>query len=302
MHDKIRRLPSLGALRVFEVAARHQNLLRAAEELHVTHGAVSKQVQALEAELEEPLFERRNRGVFLTEQGRWLSSKLSDMFGELETTIQDFRKHARPRPLIISCEPTLCLKLMIPSFADLKGETGLDVRYLAAGGPIDFRRDHVDLAIRRNDFTIETDLAVADLAEEWMGPVGLPSVMESPDLIDQAALLHSATRPRGWQDWQKRRARTSRISEVAVTYEHFYLAIQAAEAGQGLALASVHMVARDLALGRLCAPYGFVKDGTHYVAISSTAFSLDPRKEVFIRWLRTRMQKNEIIATLQPNI
>ncbi|EIZ79293.1 LysR family transcriptional regulator [Novosphingobium sp. Rr 2-17] len=287
-----RRLPQLSTLRVFEVAARHQNLLRAAEELNVTHGAVSRQVRALEAELGEPLFERRNRGVHLNDRGKWLSTRLSEIFVEIEGTFQDFRAHSGPRPLIVSCEPTLCLKLLIPSISQLERQTGLDVRYMAAGGPVDFSRDHVDLAIRRNDFLIDHSLFVADLAEEEMGPVASPSFLD-----DQRAatgkpdLLHAATRPKAWRDWKKRAA-TPLKAKHDVLYEHHYLAIQAAEAGQGFALASVHMVARDLHLGRLKAPYGFIGDGTKYVALSPTRLESDPRKDTFVEWLRVQMARN----------
>lgn len=288
----IRRLPQLSTLRVFEVAARHQNLLRAAEELNVTHGAVSKQVRALEAELGEALFERRNRGVHLNERGKWLSAKLSDTFLEIENIFQDFGAHAGPRQLVISCEPTLCLKLLIPATSDLKAETGLDVRFLAAGGPIDFARDRVDLAIRRNDFLFDTAVFVADLAEERMGPVASPAFLDRDGTTaERADLLHSATRPKAWRDWKKRTSMRLKAKRD-VFFEHHYLSIQAAEAGQGLAMASVHMVARDLDLDRLRAPYGFDGDGTTYVALSQTTLTSDRRKELFVAWLRARMVRS----------
>jgi len=292
MASSSRRLPQLSTLRVFEVAARHQNLVRAAEELNVTHGAVSKQVQALEAELGEALFERRNRGVHLTERAKWLSAKLSEIFLEIETTFQDFRAHSGPRPLIVSCEPTLCLKLLIPSLSELKHETGLDIRFMAAGGPIDFTRDHVDLAIRRNDFLIDNALFVTDLAEERMGPVASPAFLnERMGAAVKPDLLHSATRPTAWRDWKKR-ASVPLKARHDVSYEHHYLAIQAAEAGQGLAMASVHMVARDLFLGRLKAPYGFIGDGAKYVLLSPSKVENDPRQEAFVQWLRAKMSRN----------
>lgn len=289
MVSRTRLLPPLGTLRVFEAAARHQSLVRAAEELHVTHGAVSRQIQALEDHLGERVFERRNRGIFLTDRGKWLSLRLTDLFAELTGTFQDFYAHGQPRPLIVSCEPTLCLRLMIPALADLRRETGLDVRFLAAGGPIDFRRDHVDLAIRRNDFPIEADLFCVELADEWMGPVTAPATPLSPDA--PPALLHSTSRPNAWRDWQKRSG-IKPVRASAISYEHFYLSIQAAEGGQGQAMASVHMVARELAEGRLVAPYGFVQDGTKYLALSSTDFALDPRKPAIIAWLIGRMREN----------
>jgi DNA-binding transcriptional LysR family regulator len=221
-----------------------------------------------------------------------LSAKLSEIFLEIDMTFQDFRAHSGPRPLIVSCEPTLCLKLLIPSISELKHETGLDIRFMAAGGPIDFTRDHVDLAIRRNDFLIDNALYVADLADERMGPVGSPALLDGVlGTNGKPDLLHSATRPRAWRDW-KSRGKIPLKARHDVSYEHHYLAIQAAEAGQGLAMASLHIVARDLRLGRLRAPYGFIGDGTKYIALSPSKLESDPRKDAFVHWLRAKMGRN----------
>ena len=130
-----------------------------------------------------------------------------------------------------------------------------------------------------------------------MGPVASPAFLkQDPAVIGRPDLLHAATRPKAWRDWKKR-ASISLKAEHDVSYEHHYLAIQAAETGQGLAMASVHMVARDLQLGRLQAPYGFVSDGTRYVTLSSTRLDSDPHKETFVLWPRAQMSRNVVNAT-----
>ncbi|NIJ64234.1 DNA-binding transcriptional LysR family regulator [Sphingomonas leidyi] len=260
----------------------------AAAELHVTHGAVSKQIQMLEQELGAPLFERRNRGIHLTPSGRWLAERLEAVFADLHRTMQDFPDVGEiPGPLTISCEPTLCLRLLIPALADLKIVTGLDVRVLAAGGPVDFRRDQVDIAIRRSDFALPTAVETMILADERMGPVMHP-VLSARDM-ETLPRLQSDTRPTAWAAWGQRHP-TSLVGPV-IPYEHFYLAIQAAEAGQGMAMASIHMVADALNDGRLHAPYGFLPDGTRYVAIWPTGQG-DDRRDALIAWLRDRMTRS----------
>ena len=301
--DSIReRLPQLGALRVFESAARHGSLTRAAEELHVTHGAVSKQIKNLEADLGKALFVRRNRGVFLTEPGRALAARLRGIFGDLEDALADFRTKGSGQPLVVSCEPTLCLKLLIPSLGAFQQETGIEVRVLAAGGRIDVRRDHVDLAIRRNDFSIDGALHARVICDEAMGPVCAPEVLarfEAETRRFPLPALHTRSRPDSWAAW-KRLNRPAIACTADRTYEHFYLAIEAALAGQGVALASIHMVERDVSAGRLCSPHGFWPDGTQYVALTAHPIEDDARASRFVDWLSARM--NATLAAAMPSL
>lgn len=294
------RLPQLGALRVFESAARHGSLTRAAEDLHVTHGAVSKQIKNLEADLGTALFIRRNRGVFLTERGRALAARLRSIFGDLEDALADFRAVEPAQPLVVSCEPTLCLKFLIPSLSEFLQATGIEVRVLSAGGRIDVRRDHVDLAIRRNDFPIDGTLHTRVICDEAMGPVCSPEALSKFEVDTGRFLLpalHTRSRPDAWAAWK-------RLNGPAIactggrTYEHFYLEIEAALAAQGVALASIHMVGRDVTAGRLCSPCGFSPDGTQYVALSAHPIDRDERATRFVEWLSARM--NATLAAAMP--
>nr|WP_315025545.1 LysR family transcriptional regulator [Brevundimonas diminuta] len=282
------RMPSLNALRAFEAAARSGSLVAAAAELNVTHGAVSKQVQSLERDLDTVLFERRNRGVHLTRKGEWLAERLGGAFAGLDQIMVGFRGlEATPAPLTISCEPTLSLRLLIPAMADLERETGLQVRILAAGGAIDFHNNNIDVAVRRNDFPLPSGVRATLLAPEMMGPVLSPSLSgrEKRDV----PRLHSRTRPHAWRNWSA--GRDGGFDGPGIEYEHFYLALQAAEAGQGAALASVHMTRGEVQAGRLLAPEGFKPDGTAYVALRSED-SRDERIDRFIVWMQARMTVN----------
>lgn len=278
------RLPQLSTLRVFEAAARHESFIRAAQELNVTQGAVSKQIKNLEADLREQLFHRRNRTVVLTQKGRWLAGRLSSIFAEIEDAILDFRRSEIAPPLVVSCEPTLCLKLLIPNIAELKRETGLDICLLAAGGRIDFRRHHVDLAVRRDDFQLAPGIHSRLLAEEAVGLVCSPRLR----LDACVSALHTASRPDAWDRWKPEVPEVSGSTDVV--YEHFYLALEAAAAGQGIAVASIHMLEADLASGRLAVVRPFRRDGTRYVGLSRRPFQEDPRKSRFLDRLAARME------------
>lgn len=283
------RLPALGSLRAFEAVARQGSLVAAASELNVTHGALSKQVRGLEDELGEPLFERRNRGLHLTPKGAWLAEKLGPLFGGLAQTMSEFHAlDAGPQPLILSCEPTLCLRFLIPAMVDLEQETGIAVRVLAAGGPVDFVAQGFDLALRRQDFPLPAGVEALPLVEERMGPVIAPSLADAA--LSDLPRLHSRTRPDAWKAWT--RGHKARFSGTDIQYQHFYLTLQAALAGQGVAMASVHMVATALEQGRLIAPHGFSPDGTQYVMLRPAGRASDRRVEALVEWLRDRMARH----------
>ncbi|AJP58667.1 hypothetical protein UC34_20460 [Pandoraea vervacti] len=288
-----RPLP-LNALHVFDVAASELSFARAAERLFVTHGAVSRQIRTLELALGLPLFERRNRAVFLTPAGVRLHATTRQMFEHLATTVASLQPLATSTTLVVSCEPTLAMRWLIPRlgvFAQAHPDVALHLH--SAGGPLDFEGARVDVAIRRNDFFWGHSLTAEPLADEWIGPVGLPHVFDVPRL----SLLNTRTRPHAWQDWQRAMQTTTRMSsalpppvrETSATtpaFEHFYLSLQAAGAGLGAAIGSVYMVSDELRAGRLVAPYGFVRDGSGYVALSREPFAADPARQALLEWLR----------------
>ncbi|AKM29959.1 hypothetical protein AB870_07325 [Pandoraea faecigallinarum] len=279
----------LNALHVFDVAASELSFARAADRLFVTHGAVSRQIRTLELALGLPLFERRNRAVFLTPAGIRLHATTRQMFEQLAATVACLHPPAATVTLVVSCEPTLAMRWLIPrlgAFAHL--HPGIALHLHSAGGPLDFDTTGVDVAIRRNDFFWGHALAAEPLAHEWIGPVGLPAAFDTPRLTT----LGTRTRPNAWHDWQRAMraaARTLPPFETNGTtplFEHFYLSLQAAGAGLGAAIGSVYMVSDELDAGRLVAPYGFVRDGSGYVALSREPFAADPAKHALLERLR----------------
>ncbi|SNT07529.1 transcriptional regulator, LysR family [Pseudomonas japonica] len=279
------KLPALTAFRYFDVAARTESFVRAAELLHVTHGAVSRQVRLLEASLGVELFERRNRAIFLTAAGRSLLATTQSVFEQLQGTVSRLQQQTRENVLVLSCEPTLAMKWLIPRLADFQARhADIQVQLLAAGGPLDFVRSGVDLALRRDDFQWEDGLQVQKVCDEWVGPVASPALTLPAKGFAGQRLLHSATRPGAWATWLRLHEQTERGSERA-DYEHFYLCIQAAVAGLGVAMASRLMVGDELAGGQLVAPHGFVRDGSAYVLLCPRALAESEKCQRFSEWV-----------------
>lgn len=276
------KLPPLNAFRYFDIAAQTESFVRAAEHLHVTHGAVSRQVRLLEESLGVELFERRNRAIFLTPAGRALQGTTQAIFEQLEGAVQRLQQQARDNVLVLSCEPTIAMRWLIPRLPRFHAaHPDLQLHLVAAGGPLDFARSGVDLAIRRDDFHWDKQLYNQKICDEWIGPVGHPT---SPIQLEGQRLLHSATRPGAWPTWLRLSGQQARHTERS-DYEHFYLSIKAASAGLGLAMASVLMVGDELDSGQLQAPFGFVRDGSAYHLLSPQPVEDGGKRQRFAAWV-----------------
>jgi LysR family glycine cleavage system transcriptional activator len=291
------RVPPLNSLRVFEAAARHKSFVRAAHELHVTHGAVSRQIKQLESMIEVELFERRNRAVFLTPQGSVLFEACADAMGRLAKAIRKIKTPSESLPLVVSCEPTIAIRWLIPRLAEFRARYPKhQIHLLTAGGNVDFVRDRVDVALRRNDFNWGDQCHAEPVAPEMVGPVCTPSLgtvaVKGCKGAHPVKLLHSRTRASAWQRWREVSGDTIELGE-AEHFEHFYLTLQAASAGLGIAIGSVYMVEDDLRDGRLVAPFGFTPDGSEYVLLSPVPFRDDERRLLFLDWIRYAMAKSQ---------
>lgn len=282
------KLPALSAFRYFDVAAQTQSFVRAAELLNVTHGAVSRQVRLLEESLGVALFERRNRAIFLTPAGRALHGTTLSVFEQLQGAVYRLQQQARENVLVLSCEPTIAMKWLIPRLpAFHAAHPDVHLHLVAAGGPVDFSRSGVDLALRRDDFRWGADLHAVKICDEWVGPVSSTQLAIPDQGLDGLRLLHSATRPGAWNTWLRVTGESARNSGRA-DYEHFYLCIQAAMAGLGVAMASFLMVQDEIDNGQLQAPRSFVQDHSAYYLLCPQAMANDDKCRRFAEWVRAQ--------------
>ncbi|MFI8522625.1 LysR substrate-binding domain-containing protein [Streptomyces sp. NPDC085481] len=284
-------LPPLNTLLPFEATVRHASMTQAAQELHVTHGAVSRQVQNLERALGTPLFERGPRSLRPTPQARRLAAAVRDALDLIEAAALEVSGRERGGPLALSCEPTLLMRWLIPRLPDLASRVpGLTLHLSAGGGQVAFARDTVDVALRRDDFPVPEGVSRVPLFEEWIGPVCRPELAETLTGrgFGGVTLLHTSTRPAAWDDWRRLTGPTATTATSASqqTFEHFYLALQAAVAGVGVAIGPYALVRDDLVRGQLAAPYGFVADGTGYGLLSPRPPERDARIAALLEWLR----------------
>lgn len=284
-----RRLPPLNALRAFEAAGRLGRMTAAAEEMSVSPGAISRQVQQLERSLDMPLFEGSKNRPRLTDAGSKLLPVLSAAFQHIEDAVREISDGDRG-PLDVACFSTFTVKWLIPRLFDFSARhPDIEVRLRttdASGG-----QAPCDLAIAVDEAVHGEDASVLPLFCEWLGPVLAPSLarqlaLKRPADLAGQVLLHTRTRRNAWDMWRTA-AKTAPAATTGAEFEHYYFTLEAAVRGLGIAVAPWHLVMDDLESGRLVAPFGFRLSGYRYVAQRRTARS-HPRLDVFCDWLATQ--------------
>ena len=244
-----RTLPSLNALRAFEVSGRHLNFRTASEELGVTQGAVAQQVRLLEDHLGLPLFHRLPRGVALTGQGKAYLADVSRAFALLSAATDQLQHRADA--VTISVTPTFATRMLIPQLSALQAALpSVELRTVATTSISDFDRDQVDLAIREARPPFPSTLEARFLFPQELVLVasphltGAPSSETAPDQIADLPLLHD-----GYDYWSRYFGTHAKIP--GAVFNQTSLALDAALAGQGIAIACRAFVQADLDAGRL---------------------------------------------------
>jgi DNA-binding transcriptional LysR family regulator len=287
-----RELPPLNALRAFEATARLQSVTRAAEELHVTHGAVSRQLRVLEEALGLRLFNRQGRGLGLTPAGLQLRDGASSAFDQLRDTWAGLQRPLRG-PLVLGCSGSVLARWVIPHLDRLKHDLpDLALHLTAQETPLSPENAEVDAALLLAAPPWPTDWQIEILAPERIGPVVSPRYAGWQQLREKPAsaligepVLHTASRPNAWQDWASAMRLPTSPTGSGQGFAHLYYLLEAALAGLGVAIAPQPLVAEDLAEGRLLAPWGFVETSASWV-LAVPQRGRDPRAEALTQWLK----------------
>ncbi len=257
------RLPPLNALKAFEAAGRHLNFRLAAEEIGVTQGAVAQQVRGLEDALNAKLFERLPRGLALTEEGRKYLAPVQRAFRLIADATQEIRP--QQAVLTLSVTPSFAGKWLVPRLGEfMESHPDLDVRVVAGQGLANFQSDGVDIAVRQGRPPFGPGLTAELLFPFDVYPVCSPALqagkhpIRKPEDLARHVLLHDAhglwpVFLEQMSQGQLEGGKPMAISR-ALKFSQTSLALDAALAGQGVALASDPMVEDDLAAGRLCRP------------------------------------------------
>ncbi len=298
-----RFLPSMSALQSFDVAARHLNFTRAAEESGVTQSGISRQIKTLEEHLGIPLFERMGPRLILTDAGRAYAKEVSRLLDDLESASLDVvRGWKTESALLVGALPTVAARWLAPrleGFSTRHPGAFLDVTPIAAD--TDFTNSPVDIAILRGK-------------NEWPNAVATPlfpemvAVVASPDLVPLGKklpperfmdypLLQSSARPDGWLNWIAEKGIDVKGRIQGPRFGQVNMLANAAISGLGLAIVPIFLIEADLERGDLHLPFGpAVPSGDSYFAVSPERKAQYKSVLTFRDWLR-----NETKSLRSPN-
>ncbi len=303
------KLPPLNALKAFEAAARHLSFTKAAEELQVTPGAISQQIRQLEEYAGTPLFKRTGRQVLLTDAAQATMPLLADAFEKLIEAGRVMKAPARKGKVMISCAPSFAVKWLAPRLdAFHRAHPEIEAWISADMDLTDFARADTDLAIRYGRGVYD-GLKAEKLLEETVLPVCSPALMEGPRAIRTAedlkghTLIHDESGENDpscpdWASWLTARKVKGHEAGRGPRYNQGVLVIEAALAGQGVALAKNALAAADLASGRLVAPFadgGSLLDFSYWLVWpKGRTQTIEAR--TFVKWAKAEASASEVVG------
>jgi LysR family glycine cleavage system transcriptional activator len=306
-------LPPLTTLRGFEAAARHLSFTFAADELYVTQSAISRQVRQLESFLGVLLFKRLTRRVELTCEGQEYYQLIKDQFYELERASERYRLRESSYVLTISVLPTIASRWLMPrldQFSQFDGKT--EIHIVSSIEPVNFIEKGADIAIRvgrlpgeqspkmapRIDLqmvTSWTDITADRLFPDILAPVCVAGLLDGCDQLRRVEdllkfpLIHTATRRHAWPDWLRAHGvREIERDQKGAEYGHFFMSLEAARKGLGIALIPEILLQNCAATDGLARPWpaDIASAGEYYLLIPDSR--LDNRSvQSFRSWILT---------------
>jgi LysR family transcriptional regulator, glycine cleavage system transcriptional activator len=306
--DQRRRLPPLNALRAFEAAARHLNFSRAADELSVTPGAVSQQIQNLEDYVGVALFKRTPKGLLLTDPAQIALPALREAFDRLVEAASMLTAAVDGRRLTVTVAPSFAAKWLVPRLGKFEAlHPQVDVWISAGMELIDFNGGEVDLAIRYGSGRYP-GLEITRLMQETVIPVASPELIERlpldrPEDLADHVLLHDGSPDADescpdWTMWLAARGVKGVDGSRGPRFNQSSLVIEAAIGGRGVALAKRALAQADLDAGRLVVPFQIATavDFAYYLVHPKAKGRL-PQVKAFSAWLKAEAEAHE--ATLR---
>ncbi len=311
-----RKLPPLHALRVFEAAGRHLSFTHAASELHLTQGAVSRQVRLLEEYCGKDLFVRMTRKVELTQDGRTLMQSAERAFTDIEQGLERLNVETQHKTLTLAILPTLASFWLMPRLSNFsQAHKGIDVRIFTSIEPAPFSRGTIDIAIacgplpgkRYQRLQPRVDLEMTD---DWKGvhahelfPDKLVPVL-SKRLAAQIGplnniadlrkhrLIHTVTRAKAWPDWLRAHHVDWHSSPDDIDFGHFFMTLQAAQEDRGIAIVPTVLLTQYVGRADLVVPFApTVASAAEYYLLTNEKSEEDTHVQLFRQWLIAEAQQ-----------
>jgi LysR family glycine cleavage system transcriptional activator len=286
-------IPPLNPLRVFEAVARLGSFTKAADELHVSQSAVSRQVLIIENYLNVKLLVREQRGVTLTEIGRTYQRQVGQAFALISAATHDLLLSSRGGPIKVRVYATFATKWLmrrLPEFHALHPE--IEVSLSTNVAPIDFAKENIDLAIQFGDGSWSA-VTCEHLFDDEIAPVFSPLLLkgdaplQTPEDLKRCRLLHSHYRSSDWPDWLAAVGLPQlATSHNSMVFSSSVLTYQAAIDGLGVAIGQIRLLDQELEKGSLICPFDrIVRRQYAYYLLMPQRDSASKKVSVFRDWL-----------------
>ena len=288
-------IPPMQALRAFEATARAQSLTRAAEALHLTHGAISHQIKGLEADLGVRLVERAGRGIRLTDAGARFATRVRGALTEIADAVREVSERTNPRHLGVSVLPSFAARWLLPRIGHFVARhPDVDIDISASFALADFQRDEIDVGIRwgLGDWP---GLIVKHLLDDDFFAVCSPRYANGrlprvPADLAQHTLLRDDEN--AWKSWFGAAGLDWAEPARGPMFNDSAMMLQAAAEGQGIALARSSLIGNDLHNGILVRLFDVVyRSPRKYFLVYPSRAAASPKVALFLQWL-----KDEIAA------
>ncbi|HJV87187.1 MAG TPA: transcriptional regulator GcvA [Noviherbaspirillum sp.] len=284
-----RKLPNLAALRAFEAAARHGNFSRAAEEIHVTHGAISHQVRALEEELGVALFARHGKRIAITPDGEHFAAVLRKALTEIAGAAEALQANAMQARLTVTALPSFAARWLSPRLGRfIEQHPGLEMMLQSSHQLTDFVRESVDLGIRfgRGNYP---GLLVEKIMDDYYYPVASPrfnrgKLPRSPQKLAQHSLLRCVMEP--WTPWFRAAGVDLLEPTGGLVFQDSSMLVRAAAEGHGIALARHSLAMMDIDAGELVRLFDItIQCPESYYLVCPPEAMQKPQVRAFRDWL-----------------
>ncbi|WP_437881842.1 transcriptional regulator GcvA [Pseudomonas sp. LRF_L74] len=291
-----RLMPSMTALQCFEAAARHLSFTRAAEELHLTQSAVSKQVAQLEEMLCHHLFERIRRRLHLTPAGALYLEEVNKILNQVDISSRYILSYGGETEVLrVATQPTFGARWLIPNLMGFgRQHPNIHLDISSELEPFDLLRAKADVAFFYGQGTWPGATCLALFGEEVV-PVCTPELLVGRRVRSAAALsgfvlLQCTSRPEAWHEWFQAQDLQSQNSYHGPRFDTFYMCIRAARAGCGIALVPRYLVDEELEDGKLVIAWDFrlPSSGAHFIAYPEHAAEV-PKIKAFVQWVLQRV-------------
>lgn len=291
-----RPLPSLAALQSFEAVARHLSTTRAAQELHLTQSAVSKQVVQLEDMLQNPLFTRIRKRLQLTPAGELYLAEVRKILNQVEMSSRFIQSYGGDTEVLtLAAPPTMASVWLIPRLVGFgRAYPNIHLNIRAGLSPLDPAHEPADVEIYFGSAARPNAVCLPLFGEEMVA-VCAPELLggQAPRTLQQIVdmrLLQLDSRPQAWHEWFAAQGWQSRQSYHGPRFETFHMLISAAKSGCGAALLPRFLVLDELRAGALAQAWPHVQPsvGAYYLAYAEHTGGV-PRIQALLHWMRDQI-------------